>query len=71
MNPNGSLSQTARVLVFADGAAQLVGGVMMLAALADSRPSPSDVAQSHGPKTRVLPMLAPGALGLTLSISSW
>jgi hypothetical protein len=71
LNPQGAFSQTARVLLFLDGAAQLVGGAMMLAALADSRPPlPSDVAQ-NAPKTRVLPLLAPGAFGLTLSISSW
>ncbi len=70
LNPNGALSKTARVLVFADGAAQLLGGVMMLAALADSNPTRADVAQ-NGPKTRVLPMVGPGTFGLTLSISSW
>jgi hypothetical protein len=72
LNPNGSLSPTAKTLLYVDGAFQIAGGALMLAALADTAPAPKDFAVGiHAPKLQVLPLVAPGAMGLSVGVSSW
>jgi hypothetical protein len=69
LNPSGNeLSPTARTLLYTSGAVQIAGGAMMLASLAVGSGSSSS---STKPDVSIVPLTAPGAVGLSLSISRW
>jgi len=67
LNENGNdMSPAARTLLYASGAVQLAGAGMMLASLVLSSNAPS-----KGPDVTILPMMGPGAAGLSLTVANW
>jgi hypothetical protein len=77
INPRGAaLPPTLQALLYADGAAQLAGLTLLVASVAvgnDAGPSPPPDQASRAPRPQlhVFPLLAPGALGLSATVTTW